>query len=160
MQTVMTWLCKCNNLAIRGPHFVSVASVHWDLWGICSRTLWYDVFRPATNSTCWYDPLPTMYFVMFASSLSNSTAGDSEMKVKNWKIERYELNQLIQKRSEWVVDFTRRTKGRMRGTHPGRERGNKKKKWIKHCQGNKWWIKNMFLVMKGIKKINLRTEKK
>lgn len=63
--------------------------------------------------------LPTMYFVMFASSLSNSTAGDSEMKVKKWKIERYELNQLIQKRSEWVVDFTRRTKGRTRGTHPG-----------------------------------------
>lgn len=27
--------------------------------------------------------LPTMYFVMFALSLSNSTAGDSEMKVKN-----------------------------------------------------------------------------
>lgn len=26
--------------------------------------------------------LPTMYFVMFASSLSDSTAGDSEMKVK------------------------------------------------------------------------------
>lgn len=91
MQIVMTWLCKCNNLGIRGPHFVSVASVHWDLWGISSRTLWYDVFRPATNSTCWYDPWTFTHNVLcdvcIVPEWFNSRWLRNEgKKLKNWTL--------------------------------------------------------------------------